>query len=268
MSGDEGPEIKFQDVCFGYNAAHQVLHDICLDLKGSGLVCIIGPNGVGKSTLIRCINGIVRPTSGNVIVEGYDVATTKTKVLAKFMSYVPVTTQDCFSMPVMDTVLMGRYGQAKWKTSQEDLDSTYRTLKLLGVEDLAMQSFNELSAGQHQKVAIARGLVKNPKILILDEPTSNLDVRHQVYVTEVLHEIARQAGMMVVMISHDLNISAKYADEVVVMAPPGVVYSAGKPEDVINEKMVNEVYKVDCEIIYRNDRPHVILGAAFPQQGD
>lgn len=263
MSGVESPSIVFDHVCFDYGKGVQVLHDINLELSGPGLICIIGPNGVGKSTLIKCINGILEPTSGRVEVDGLNVADTKTKDLAKFMSYVPVTTQDCFSMPVMDTVLMGRYGKSKWRTSQEDLDATYRTLELVGMEDYAMRGFNELSAGQHQKIALARGLVKNPQILILDEPTSNLDVRHQVHVTEILREIAQQCGMMVVMISHDLNVSAKYADKVIVMSEPGRIYAVGSPQDVITEDTVRDVYGVDCEIIYRNGRPHVILGSAL-----
>lgn len=256
-------KIDFNDVCFGYKADAPVLHNIDLHLEGPGLYCIIGPNGVGKSTLIRCMNGLIKPTSGTVWIDDKDMSGYKPNDLAEFMGYVPVASQDCFSMPVFDTVLMGRYRKNKWITSAEDLDATERTLKLLELLDLAMKGYNELSAGQHQKVSIARGLVREPEILILDEPTSNLDVRHQVYVTELLHEIAIQCNMMVVMISHDLNISAKYADNVIVMEYPGVVRAVGNAKDVITEETISDVYGVECEIIYRDDRPHVILGAAI-----
>ena len=137
---------------------------------------------------------------------------------------------------------------------------THRTLCMLDIEDLSMHEFNELSAGQHQKVAIARGLVKNPDILILDEPTSNLDVRHQVYVTGLLHEIAVQCNIMVVMISHDLNISARFADKVIAMDKPGVIKAVGTADEVITEQNISEMYGVECEIIQRDSRPHVIIG--------
>ncbi len=214
-------------MCFGYSADRQVLHDISFSIEGPGLICIIGPNGVGKSTLIRCMNGLVRPTAGKVSIDGKDVREYKPEDLAEFMGYVPVTTQDCFSMPVFDAVMMGRYKKRKWKTDAEDIDACNRTLKMLELSGLAMRGFNELSAGQHQKVAMARGIVREPSILILDEPTSNLDVRHQVYVTELLSELAKQSGMTVVMISHDLNISARYADKVIVMGRPGIIRAIG-----------------------------------------
>lgn len=255
-------DIIVKDVCFEYGD-HPVLRNINLDLHGPGLVCIIGPNGVGKSTLIRCMNGLLKPVSGSVTIDGRDVSDYKPGDLAEFMGYVPVTAQDCFAMSVFDTVLMGRYKRNKWRTSAEDLDATERTLRLMELLNMAMKSFNELSAGQHQKVAIARGLVREPEILILDEPTSNLDVRHQVYVTELLHEIAVQCNMLVIMISHDLNISARYADKVVVMERPGVIRAVGIASDVITETMVREVYGVENEVIQREGRPHVILGSAL-----
>lgn len=261
-------DIEFENVSFGYDADHQVLHNINLDLTGPGLVCIIGPNGVGKSTLIRCMNKVLVPTEGTVRINGRATTEYSLKQLSEFMGYVPVVSSDSFSMPVVDTVLMGRSGKHRWRTSQEDLDATYRTLRLLRIEDLAMKGYNNLSAGQHQKVSIARGIVGEPEILLLDEPTSNLDVRHQVYVTELLREIAEQCGMLIVMISHDLNISAKYAHKVVVMSDPGVIYSSGLPEDVITEDMIRDVYGVDCEIIGRNGRPHVILGSALEDPCD
>ena len=237
-----------------------VLQNVDMDLDGPGLVCIIGPNGVGKSTLVKCMNGLLKPTSGKVSINGKDLREYTTRQLSEFMGYVPVTTQDCFSMTVFDTVMMGRYRRDRWRTSDEDLEMTHRTLCMLAIEDLSMHGFNELSAGQHQKVAIARGLVKNPDILILDEPTSNLDVRHQVYVTGLLHEIAVQCNMMVVMISHDLNISARFADKVIAMDKPGVIKAVGTADEVITEQNISEMYGVECEIIQKDSRPHVIIG--------
>lgn len=256
-------EIEFENVTFGYKNDRTVLHDISLKMESPGLVCIIGPNGVGKSTLIKCMNGLIKPTSGTVRINGKDVKDYSPDDLAEFMGYVPVTAQDVFSMPVFDAVMMGRYKRKKWRNTDEDYDACDRTLRLMELSDLAMHSFNELSAGQHQKVAMARGIVREPQLLVLDEPTSNLDVRHQVYVTDLLHELSKQFGMLVVMISHDLNIAAKYADRLIVMGTPGIIRAEGPVSEVLTEDLIREVYGVESEVVYRNSRPHVILGDAI-----
>lgn len=259
-------EIVLDKVDFGYDPKNLVLHQIDLTLNEPGLVCIIGPNGVGKSTLIRCINKLVTPTSGEVYIDGKSVKDYTLKDLARFMGYVPVKTQDCFAMNVIDTILIGRHNQNKWKTTDEDLEAVHKVMEMMNLSDLAMRSFNELSAGQHQKVAIARGLVQNPQVLILDEPTSNLDVRHQIQVTQLLRAIAESNDMTIIMISHDLNIAAKYAHKVVVMAPPGVIYRVGTPDEVITEDVVRHVYGVNCEVVRDEGRPHVILKTEIPNE--
>ncbi|MDO5861335.1 MAG: ABC transporter ATP-binding protein [Thermoplasmata archaeon] len=138
-------------------------------------------------------------------------------------------------------------------------------MKLVGVDHLAMRKFNELSAGQHQKVAVARGIVEETPILILDEPTSNLDVRHQVFVIEMLRALAEADDKLIVMISHDLNLAAKYAHKVVLMSAPGVIRDVGAPKDVITEEAVREVYGVECEVVSHGGKPLVILGSALPE---
>lgn len=259
-------EIRLEDVTFGYNENETVLHNINLTIDEPGLICIIGPNGVGKSTLIRCMNKLSEPTLGKVYIDGKNIEEYTLRDLAMFMSYVPVKTQDCFAMNVIDTILVGRHNKNKWRTTEEDLAAIHSVMKLMGIEDLAMRNFNELSAGQHQKVAIARGLVQDPKILILDEPTSNLDVRHQIYVTQMLRAIAEERGITVIMISHDLNISAKYAHRIIVMSPPGVIYRNGTPDEVITEDVVRHVYGVECSIVRDEGRPHTILKTELPTE--
>ena len=131
-------------------------------------------------------------------------------------------------------------------------------LKRLGIDDLADSKFNELSAGQHQKVMLARGLVQQPEILLLDEPTANLDVKHQLGVTKLLRDISHEDGVLVIMICHDLNIAAKYADSIIMMKD-GKIFATGKPEDVITKENIETVYDVKCRIIEDEGRPHVIL---------
>ena len=257
--------IEISNLSFAYGASkNPVIKDINLTIDEPGLYCIIGPNGVGKSTFIKCINKIFKPATGTVKINGKDVEEMSNKEVSKLIGYVPVSGTDMFSMPVIDAILIGRYTQQKWKTTSEDLDIVYRTMKLLGISSLALHGFNELSAGQHQKVAIARGLVQEAPILLLDEPTANLDVRYQVYIAELLKGLTAKTGMTAIMISHDLNISAKYADKIILMTPPGTVREMGTPEEVITKKNIEEVYGVNCEMVKDCDgKPHIILGSAL-----
>ena len=183
--------------------------------------------------------------------------------IAKLVSYVPASGMDCFSMPVIDAILVGRHNKQKWKTTKEDLQAVYEVMDLLGITDLAMHGCNELSAGQHQKVTLARGIVQDTDIMILDEPTANLDVKHQVYVTQLLRALADQNGKLIIMICHDLNIAARYASKVVVMSPPGVIECIGTPDEVIHTDTIENVYGIGCDVISYETRPHIILKSSF-----
>ena len=258
-------EVEITNVDFGYSEDHIVLHDINLQINEPGLYCIIGPNGVGKSTMVKCVSKIVTPLKGQVILDGEDVAQMHHKDVAKKVGFVPAFSQDAFSMPVIDTILVGRYNHQKWGSRQKDLEMVYKTMRLMHIENLAHRSYNALSAGQHQKVSIARGLVQEPEILILDEPTANLDVKYQVYVMEMLRAIAIERGMIIMTICHDLNITAKYAHKVIMLARPGVIHAVGTPEDVLNEENIREVYGINCKVFMDEDtkKPYIILGSAI-----
>ena len=257
--------IDVEGLSFGYGD-RTVLHDISFRIDEPGFYCIIGPNGVGKSTLIRCVTGHIAPDSGSVKVFGKDVREYKLADLAKTVGYVPVMNADFNVMTVLDTVLIGRFSRQRWRTTPEDLAIAHGALECMEIGDLAMRYFSELSAGQRQKVSLARGLVQEPSILILDEPTSNLDVRHQMYVSAFLKTLSKKTGITVLMISHDLNLAAKFSDEVIVMEPPGRLYGMGAPKDVVTEEMIERVYEVPCEIIDDHGSPHVILQLRGPRR--
>ena len=140
----------------------------------------------------------------------------------------------------------------------------HKALKAMEIGDLAMMGFDELSAGQHQKVSIARGLVQKPRIMILDEPTSNLDIRHQVFVSAFLKKLAARTGMVILMISHDLNLAAKFSDRIIVMGAPGRIYGIGTPDEMITEDMIRDVYDVQCSVVTNHGSPHVILESVMP----
>lgn len=249
--------IDIDGVGFSYSST-PVLKDVTASIEGPGFVSILGPNGVGKSTLIHCINKILIPTGGTVFIDGADVKGISIKDLAKEVGYVPYSANDTFPLSVVDTVLMGRHPHSKWGSLNDDLDMVYSTLSLLGISDLAMRPFNELSAGQHQKVMLARGLVQEPKILLLDEPTSNLDVRHQIGVAKMLRKLAIEKNILVIMICHDINIAAKYSDKIILLSG-GSIFAMGTPAEVITKENLKEVYGVFSEIVDDDGAPHVIL---------
>lgn len=254
------------DLCelgFSYSPKSAVLKDINMVLEEPGLVCIIGPNGVGKSTLVKCINKIHTATEGEVLINGTDNREMSYKELSKVIGFVPASSNDGFAMSVLDTVLMGRAPHKHMGSETEDLHIAYTIIKEMKLTDLALRNYNELSAGQHQRVSIARGLAQEPDLLILDEPTANLDIRHQVMVIELLKRIASEKGIIVLMISHDLNIAAKYADSIIVMSSPGVIYAIGKSEEVITEDMIRHVYGMNSKVISDEGAPHIILGSAL-----
>ena len=258
-------EIVLENVTFGYTEGHPIIQDINLKIDEPGLYCILGPNGVGKSTLVKCVNKILVPTSGRVTIDGMDIAEMTHAEISKYIGYVPVASNEAFAMSVLDTIMVGRYNHRRWGSESVDLEMVYRAMKLLRIRNLANRNFNALSAGQHQKVSIARGLVQEPEVLILDEPTANLDVKYQVYVMEMLRAIAIERGMIIMTICHDLNITSKYAHQVIMLARPGKIHAVGTPEDVLTVDNIREVYGINCRVFNDEDtnKPYIVLGSAI-----
>ena len=251
-------EIIIDGLDYAYSKDVLVLKGINLSLRNPQLISIIGPNGVGKSTLIHCIDRILAPTKGTVMVDEKNVTDYPAKELAKKIGYVPYSAGDSFPMTVVDTILMGRNPHHKWKSLHEDMIIVEEAMDLMEIKSLAMRNFNELSAGQHQRVMLARGLAQQPEVLLLDEPTANLDIRHQVGVTRLLKQLSVEKGIIVIMISHDLNLASKYSDNIIMLSKGGV-FAVGKPDEVINSENIREVYGVDSEVIQSEGRPFMIV---------
>lgn len=250
--------IRISGIDYAYEKGKLILDDVSLDIENPQLVSIIGPNGVGKSTLIHCMNRILSPSKGTVLIDGRDISRIRVKDLAKKIGYVPCSADDCFPLTVVDTVLMGRNPHSRWKGDlRSDMKVVEEALELMDIKPLAMRQFNELSAGQHQRVMLARGLAQEPEILLLDEPTSNLDLKHQMDVIRILKSLSSKKGIAIVMISHDVNLAARYSDNIIMMLDGGI-YDAGRPSDVITRESIKAVYGVDSEILYRNGRPVVL----------
>ena len=250
--------IEIQDLHFGYTEDKEILSGVSLSIQEGKLTCVLGPNGVGKSTLMYCINKLQKMNSGKILFDGVDLAEVKLKDMAKMFSFVPHSEDDVFSMSVMDTVLMGRHPYSGFSMTKEDIRIAAENIRLLGIEDLSMRNFDELSAGQHQRVMIARGLTQEPKVLMLDEPTANLDVKYQMLVMKMLRDITRIKNITVLVICHDLNVTSMFADDIILLYG-GNVYAQGTSNEVLTAENVENVYGVKCEVTEVQGRPHIAL---------
>ncbi len=249
--------IEIEHLSFGYGGG-KVLDDISLVIDRPELVCLLGPNGVGKTTLVKCINKLLKPVSGRVLLDGRDVSGMSLQEAACEMAYVPNTVANVFSMTVAEAVLMGRHPHAGWITTADDLDAAESALRAMSLEEMSGRDLRELSQGQLQRVMIARGMVQESKVLILDEPTSNLDVRYQMEVMDLLRTYAKENGVIVLMVCHDLNMTAAYADRIVLMSN-GRIFADGTVEEVMTPENIRGVYGVDAQVMDIGGVKHVAM---------
>ena len=250
-------KLKVNNVEFSYNST-PVLENISMELDRSEILGVVGPNGAGKSTLIRCINRILKPQRGSILLEGQEIKHMGMMEIAKKLGYVPQTASHTFPATVFDTVLMGRRPHIGWRSSEKDTKNVVEVLKLMEIKDLAMRDFNELSGGQQQKVLIARALAQEASTLLLDEPTSNLDIQHQLEVMEIVKDLVTKKGISAIMAVHDLNLASRYTDRVIMMKG-GRIFDAGSPYDVLTPENIMSVYNVETEVINRNGRkPYIV----------
>lgn len=248
------------DVVFAYRSV-PVLNSVSLQLNPSEIVGIIGPNGSGKTTMLKCLNRILAPTQGDIMIHDQDASQMKRLDIAKLVGYVPQHSHshgNHNSPHVFEVVLMGRRPHATWQSSKADEQKVWDILTSLNIDKLASHHFDELSGGQRQKVLIARALAQEAKILLLDEPTSSLDIKHQMEVMDLLRELARSQGVSVCAIVHDLDLAMKYCDKVIMMND-GKIFSAGDSSEVITAQNIKEVYHVDAVINESHGRPHVMV---------
>lgn len=247
--------LRVHDLAFGYGA-HPIFKNISLEVSKGHIVCIAGPNGTGKTTLVKCIAGIFKPLAGHVTIDGVDTREMERRQLASLLGYVPQNIPSRFPATVFETVLAGRRPHMGWRPSKHDLQLAAEKLAQLDLEHLAMRDMTSLSGGQAQKVMLARALAQETPYLILDEPTSNLDVRHQLDLLETIARLARERGLGVLLIIHDLNLAARYCDTIV-MLHRGDVYCSGSAEEVITEKTMADVYGVQTDIRHSHGHVHM-----------
>jgi iron complex transport system ATP-binding protein len=249
-------KLQISGIQFDYGSK-SVLEDISLELGKGEVLSLAGPNGSGKTTLLRCINRIINPKSGTIIVDGNDISQASLKELAHYLGYVPQSSPASFPLTVFDTVLLGRKPHVNWKLSDRDKELAFEVLRMMDLEELALRLFNELSGGEKQKVLVARAICQEPEVLILDEPTSNLDLRHQLEVLGLIFELVKDRGLSAVMAMHDLNLAARFSTKIA-MIKNGRVYAAGEPGEVLKKDIIREVYGVETEVSNSSGLPYII----------
>lgn len=231
---------------FAYNGNIPVLRDVSLEALPGEVTILIGANGSGKSTLLKCVAGLLRP-EGTIRLNGAVRSAPVKDRSEPQISYLPQDNASRAVLTVFEAVLLGRIQSLSWRVDREDLLLAHTVLAELGLEKLASRFLGELSGGQKQMVWIAQALVRQPKILLLDEPLSGLDLRHALEILDLIQAITRQRGITTVISLHDLNLVARYADKVVVLAG-GRARIFGEPAAVLTSATIGDVYGVRCKV--------------------
>ncbi|MCC9192313.1 ABC transporter ATP-binding protein [Arthrobacter sp. zg-Y916] len=238
-----------QDLVLSYGD-RLVVDGLTVELPPGQITVIVGANACGKSTLLRGLARLLKPASGVVHLNGRDIGTIPTKEVARTVGLLPQTPNAPEGITVTDLVGRGRYPHQGWfrQWSKEDDDAVAAALEATGTLGLAGRNVDELSGGQRQRVWIAMALAQQTDILLLDEPTTFLDVTHQIEVLDVVTDLNRRAGTTVVIVLHDLNLAARYADHLIAMKD-GTIAAQGNPADIVTADLVRNVFGLEASVI-------------------
>ena len=248
--------LEIKNITFRYNRrAPLILDNINLTLEKGEIGILLGKNGSGKTTLFKNILGIEKPESGSISYDGKDLLRLSRRERAGYIAYVPQDIQ-FGDLTVYDTVLMGRMAYFGLRAGKEDEKITEEVLNDMGVTELASRNANELSGGERQKIAIARALVQEPKLLIFDEPTGNLDIANEQLILKEAKKVAKEKGIGILTSLHDLNQALDLGTKFFLIKEGKIVYSGG-PE-IVTKEVIKEIFNADVEIIEHDGRSIII----------
>lgn len=239
---------EVRDLTFCYDKKHTVLDRISFSVEKGQLFSVIGPNGTGKTTLLSCIAGGLKPKEGRILLGSQDVTRMSYQERARHISYVPQQIKNDLNIKVMDYLLLGRTPYMRFTYGKEDIRLVQGVMEEVGIAEFAMRDIRHLSGGERQKVSVARALVQQPQVLLLDEPTSALDIRNQIDVLHLLQDICHRRDIIVIMSIHDLSLSLMFSDTVAILDQNRIAY-AGPAREVINEESIREVYRVKAAVV-------------------
>ena len=236
--------LSVKGIHFSYSSVN-ILKNVSFEMNPGQILGVLGVNGAGKSTLLKCLNRILRPQMGTVLLSETEILNLKRNEIAKRIGYVPQR-YDQESLTIFDAVLLGRKPHMKWGPTSHDISVVENVLHVMGLAEYSLRPVRTLSGGQAQKVVIARALAQEPDVLLLDEPTSNLDVRNQLEVMGLVTDAVKHRGVCAMIAIHDLNLALRFADTVLFLKQ-GQVYAIENRES-ITPKVIQEVYGVTALI--------------------
>ena len=246
--------LSVNGIRFSYNS-HPVLENISFRLGCGKVLGVLGVNGAGKSTLLKCLNRILKPQDGSVLLEGKNIHQMKRRDIARKIGYLPQKDGDS-KLTVFESVLLGRKPHANWAYTDSDYAIAEDVIIRLGLEHLAHRSMMGLSGGEIQKTAIARALAQSPRVLLLDEPTSSLDLKNQIEVMAFVRKIVRENMLAAVISIHDLNLAVRFADHFLLMKDKSICASVEKKG--LTPEMIRNIYGIDVLIREVEGYPIVI----------
>lgn len=247
--------LNLENITVRYGA-RAVLNDVTLTLQAGEVLALIGPNGAGKSSLLRVANGMLKPTRGRVTLKENDISRWKPEERARWMAVVPQAVHLPEAFTAQETVLMGRTAYLGWlgHEGQADLAATHSALERTSTLDFANRRVGELSGGEQQRVLIARALAQAAPILLMDEPTAHLDLKHQTNTLTLIRSLAKNEGLAVLIALHDLNLAAHFADRVALLSD-GALRAVGTPREVLTAQNLGAAYGLPIHVL-----PHPIHG--------
>ena len=251
--------IEVKNLSFAYGK-REVLRDVSFKAESGEIVGILGNNGAGKSTLVTCLNRIRKPKSGRIIINGADSETLSKRDLAQYISYVAQKNEQT-QTTVFDSVLLGRKPYIKWSISQEDIAICDEIIERVGLSEMKLRALDELSGGELQKVMLARALVQQPRVMLLDEPTSNLDPKNQYEMMKLVRQVADEKNITVLVVIHDLSLAMRFCDKFLLMKD-GKVFTYGDKSVLTDENIypvygmhayIEKLHGVDIVIMHEGD---------------
>lgn len=248
--------LKITDLKFHYQGGPQILKEINFELEEGHFLAILGNNGAGKSTMLKCFNRIITPDAGSIVLNGEEIQKMPVREVAKRIAFVAQMVPNT-QMTVHDMVMLGRRPYMQWGFTQEDHRIVHEAMDRLGVTELRGRFLNELSGGERQKVMLARALAQQPRLLLLDEPTSSLDLQNQYQVLQIVQDICHDTGISAIVVIHDLNLALRFCDRFLLMAN-GAVYRYGD-EGVLDREAIWNVYGVHGEVAHVKGRKLVLV---------
>lgn len=244
------PILSVRGLHFAYRPGQEVLRGIDLRFESGSVTAVLGANGSGKTTLLRCLLRRLVPARGEILLDGLPIASYSSKQFAARTAFVPQSPDVAFAFAARELVLMGRYAHAGALgiASPKDLGVVDDAMRRTDTAHLASRTIGELSGGEAQRVMIARAVAQEPAVMLLDEPTSHLDMQHQMRIHVMMRQLARDTGMAIICVSHDVNLAARFGDRVVLVRE-GQIVADGSVAEAIREDVLRETYGVNVRLV-------------------